>query len=327
MAEDHSSHESPTRMSVSGSSGGGSVVAGTPLEVKPEIFQEWFSAAFACNIMQFKHLHDYPPSRILELIVQDPKQGKSRAAEVVHKITGTNIDLILKRWDSKRYGEDISACIEDSPEAAQTFFDAIGGTDFFQEKLTPREIYERVMGLGWMFEDNPRHRGFAAQGCIILVKHRAFGDVMSEAHGQVIESDIPTLRAIVKAIEFDVLVGEDVPRPLVARMFRAVKKGCREYPKTSQYIEQYLFEEQLGGVPFTELALKSKIPLDKLANPFAVYVDRCGLIRTDADKPSEIPGPPADPPKQDERTSAFVMPRLVPPPLPTRQDNKPPGST
>jgi hypothetical protein len=35
MAEDHSSHESPTRMSVSGSSGGGSVVAGTPLEVKP----------------------------------------------------------------------------------------------------------------------------------------------------------------------------------------------------------------------------------------------------------------------------------------------------
>ncbi|MCC7522426.1 hypothetical protein IT407_01305 [Candidatus Uhrbacteria bacterium] len=271
--------------------------------------------------MQFSDLHDFPPMRILELIAGATEQGRERAAQIVHQMIGTDLELVLKRFNPVRYGEDIHAYIEDNPERSKKFFEAIGGVDFFQEKMDPREIYERVMANGWMFKDTPSHRGFAAQGCDILVKHRAFGDDQNiNVPDQVVESYIPTLRAIVKAIGFDLMFDDVVPAPLRIRMANAIKAGCRKYPQSSQYIEQYMFEEQLGGVPFHELALKSKIPLDKLGNPFAVYVSRCGVLETTADKESMMP--PAIP---DPRTAGFMVPRPpgVPPPPPLPAPPKP----
>lgn len=287
-----------------------------PLELKPEIFREWFSAAFGFDVMQFSDLHDFPPERVLMLIAEDPQQGAARAAAIVHQMIGTDLELVLKRFDPIRYGEDISVFIEGSQERSKKFFDAIGGVDFFQAKMTPREIYERVMANGWMFKDTPSHRGFAAQGCDILVKHHAFGrNQNGDVPGEEVQSDIPTLRAIVKAIGFELMFDDVVPAPLRVRMANAIKAGCRKFPRSSQYIEQYMFEEQLGGVPFHELALKSKIPLDKMGNPFAVYVSRCGVLETAADQESLLPAASSDP-----RTTGFQVPRPpgvpLPPPLP-----------
>ncbi len=313
MNDGSSSHGSPTRLSSSGS-GSGSQAGLLPLQLKPEIFREWFSAAFGFDVMQFSDLQDFPPGRILELIVDDPQQGKERAAQIVHQMIGTDLELVLKRFNPVRFGEDISAYIEGNPERTKKFFEAIGGVDFFQDKLSPREIYERVMANGWMFKDTPNHRGFAAQGCDILVKHQAFGNVQSgDVPGEEVQSDIPTLRAIVKAIGFELMFDDVVPAPLRIRMAEAIKAGCRKYPKSSQYIEQYMFEEQLKGVPFHELALKSRIPLDKLGNPFAVYVSRCGLLETTADKESMMP-----PAIDDPRTKGYIVPRPpgLPPPFP-----------
>lgn len=315
MNDGSSSHGSPTRLSSSGSGSGASQAGLMPLELKPEIFREWFSAAFGFDVMQFSDLQDFPPGRILEMIADDPQQGKERAAQIVHLMIGTDFELVLKRFNPVRYGEDISAYIEGNAERSKKFFEAIGGVDFFQDKLTPREIYERVMANGWMFKDTPSHRGFAAQGCDILVKHQAFNDAQSGdlSPGEEVQSFIPTLRAIVKAIGFDLMFDDVTPAALRIRMANAVKAGCRKFPQSSQYIEQYMFEEQLGGVPFHELALKSKIPLDKLGNPFAVYVSRCGLLETTADKESLMPPAMADP-----RTTSFQVPRPpgVPPPPP-----------
>jgi hypothetical protein len=322
MNDERSQQASPTRLSSSGSGSGGSQAGLLPLQLKPEIFREWFSAAFGFDVMQFSDLQDFPPRRILEMIVEDSHGGKERAAQIVHQMIGTDLELVMKRFDAARYGEDISAYIEGSPERSKKFFETIGGVDFFQEKMSPREIYERVMANGWMFKDNPSHRGFAAQGCDILVKHQAFGNVPSgNVLGEEVQSIIPTLRAIVKAIGYDLFWDDVVPGPLRIRMANAIKAGCRKFPQSSQYIEQYMFEEQLGGVPFHELAMRSKIPLDKLGNPFAVYVSRCGLLENTADKESIMPAAPAD---HDPRTGTFVpRPPGLPPPPPFPLPPKP----
>src|SRR6185369_3809338 len=107
------------------------------------------------------------------------------------------------------------------------------------------------------------HRGFAAQLCDILLKNEAFG------------SRLETLHAIEKAIGFDVLFSDKTPEALRIRMINAVNKGCRKFG--GNYICEYLFEEQLGGVPFMELA--KHLPLDVMGHPFAVYISRTGILK------------------------------------------------
>lgn len=307
MNEGSSSQASPTRLSTSGSGSSSSAVVNMPLEVKREIFDDLFDAALSFDIVKYTALvEEHPPSMVFEKL----KDDKERVASIVNKMIGTDPTVVLKRYNPQRYAEDVSAYIEGDAALARKFIEAVG-IDFFQKLLTPLDIYNIVFTVALIMKDSPPLRGFSAQSSLILVKHRAFG------YEGDIPSDIPTLHAIEKAISFEVLFGDDVPTPLKIRMAKAINKGCRAYPKSSEYICQYMFEPQLGGVSLTELALETKIPIHVLGNPFAVYIDRTGLLKTGANKDSELP-PVLAPATDDGRTSAFSVPRppAAPPPIP-----------
>lgn len=293
MNEDRSQQASPTRLSgVSGSSPG-SVVAGTPLEVKPQVFEDLFEAALAFNILQpIAVMEIFPPIRVFDAMKDEPE----RVADIVHKLIGTKRSVVLARFDPQRYAEDIEAGIKDDPTLAKIFIDTVG-MDFFQKAMGPKEIYTVVIGNYLGMKDVPAARGFAAQCIDILVKHSAFG------------SEVQTLHAIEKAIGLDVLFGDKTPEALRIRMIKAINKGCRSIK--TEYICEYMFESQMGGVSFLELA--QHLPLDVIGTPFAVYIDRTGLMKTDVAMESVLP-----PASDDLRTSAFSVPRppYLPPPPP-----------
>jgi len=268
--------------------------------VKPAVFEDLFEAALAFNILQpSAAMEAFPPMRVFDAMKEEPE----RVADIVHSLIGTKRSIVLARFDPERYAEDINAGIKADPDLAKLFIDIVG-MDFFQKAMGPEEIYTVVMEHYLGTKDTPAARGFAAQCIDILVKHSAFG------------SEVQTLHAIEKAIGLDVLFSDKTPEALRIRMIKAINKGCRAIK--TEYICEYMFEPQMGGVTFLELA--QHLPLQVIGTPFAVYIDRTGLMKTTLSAESVYP-----PASEDHRTSAFSVPRPpgVPPPPPFPLPPKP----
>jgi hypothetical protein len=310
MTDDSSgSHKSPARLSgVSGSSSG-SVVTGQPLEVISEVFEDLFANALGFSISKHKALmENFPVAKVFKAM-EALEDGLKQIAALVHAMIGTDPDLVykmLKRHGSERYADDLTVFIEDDEGRAKRFVELVG-MKFYQKAMGPLEIYNAVMGTGWMLVDNPVHRGFAAALCGILDKHNAFG------------TKVETEYTILKAFGIEMLADDLVPKELRKQMWKAMITGSRRYGGSHPW--EYVFDEKAGGVSYNDLALKTKLPLDILGNPFAAYIDRCGLLKTGAEKDSVIP---PSPPQDDHRTGGFIVPqsgtptRIVPPPWPNR---------
>lgn len=303
MNDGSSSQVTPTRLSVSGSglgSSSGSTLIKAPLpqdEKMVAVFRDFFEAALAFDVLKYSVLLErYPAIRVFGMMKE-----KERVAEIVHKMTGIHLKLVLKRFDILRYADDVSAMIEDDPELSKMFVSTVG-LEFFQDVMTPLDIYNAIMGTAWMMQPTPTHRGFAAQSCEILVRHNAFG------------TNLETLHAIEKAISLDVLFSDKTPEELRLKMIRAINKGCRNYG--GHYICEYMFDPAIGGVSFMDLA--KHLPLDVMGSAFAVYINRLGILDTKAEAESVLP-----PAGDDARMSGFQVPRppALPPRLPSPGDS------
>lgn len=262
---------------------GGSVISQVPLPPAGPVFKDFFDGAREFGILKPSVLVEaLPPLRVLESLKDDPE----RRAEIIHQCIGTFKSIILRRNDIARYAEDISFGMEEDPKIIDLFVDAVG-TEYFLKQMKLDELYTTVMGTGWMIQSTPENRAFAVRLNESLVKHEAFG------------SAIDTLKEIMKAITLEELFGDAVPAKLRVRMAKAVDKGCRRFEKKRMC--EFLFDPQIEGVPFAELA--EHLPVEVMSRPFALYVDRLNLVKTNVDHPS-LP-PPADKP---------AHPPLPPPP-------------
>jgi hypothetical protein len=327
MSDDSGSQKSPARLSgVSGSiSSGDSGIMRNPLlfdqEKAEKVFDEVFDSALAFGVLKpLSILKTIPLIRVLEKLEHD----LDRLAQIVEDTTGMKKHIVLKRYDRARIADDIGAHIDEdlekSEERAGLFIKALGGAKFFKGLMTRTEMYEAVCESLWMVKDTVEHRFFAGQTTVILAKHNALGGTIETLHG------------IEKAISYKELFGDRVPAVLRVRMMEAVARGCRRYTreKQSEYICQYMFDSK-EGVSFAELA--NHLPPDIMGNPFVLYCERLGIKSKAVDKDS-VPPPAeaetAEPPKDDTRTAGMFFGSrptvVVPPPVPGRPDNKPPGS-
>ncbi len=287
MSDDqYSPHGAPSEQS-SYSSGTGSVSETRPLPPPEPVFQEFFDSALVFGVLKPPKLLDiYPVRRVLEELSEDSRE---RVADIVHACIGTMRSVILKRYNVERFADDIQAGIEEDPDVAKRFVDSIG-VDFFMAKMPLADLYRLVMGTGWMLEDTPQHRGFAASMCRSLVNHKAFGSL------------VRTLEHIFVAIGTDALMSDAMPQSLRKRLMDAAHRGVKKYK--GHYISEYIFDKD-DGVPFEEMA--AHLPVEPLARPFAAFVNLLDLAETGIDRPSELP--PSEHPAMQAQPPSFAIPR------------------
>lgn len=262
-------------------SGARSEAAQLPLPPPEPVFADFFNAALVFRIITAEMLLElFPAKRVLASI-----ESRDRVVEIVHATIGTLPAIIRARYDVMRFAEDIQAGVEADPQIAKRFLETIG-VDYFLAKMPLADLYQVVMSTGWMLEDKPTHRGFAASLLLSLVKHEAFGTA------------VRTLDHITKAIGLETLMSDSVPHALRTRLLTAAYKGARRYG--GQHLAEYLFDAAAGGVPFDELG--EYLPVEPMARAFALYVDRLEIVKTAVERPSELP--PLD------------HPAMAPPPFP-----------
>ncbi len=202
-------------------SGARSEATQLPMPPPEPVFGDFFNGALVFGIVKPEMLLEiFPAGKVLESL-----DNQDRVIEIVHATIGTLPAIIKARYDVPRFAADIQAGVDADPAIAKRFLEAIG-VDFFLAKMPLADLYGVVMGTGWMLEDKPTHRGFAASLCLSLVKHEAFG------------SAVRTLDHIVKAIGLDTLMDDAVPREMRTRLLTAAYKGARKYG--GQHLSEYM---------------------------------------------------------------------------------------
>lgn len=251
-------------------------------DAKP-IFFRFLSRALELGIVDPLALtRKIPPTRVFESMDADA----ANRARIVHACTGMEERFTMPLPFGSQgmlVDEAIKVAAE---EVAKKFVDAVG-IPYYIEHIPLLDIFEVVMGNGWMVESskNPNNRQFAADINRILVEEAAWNG-----------SKIRTYEQILKAISLEHLFGDTVPNLLKIRMIKKIQAvGHMSIQGNRLYLGEMLFD----AAPFDELS--EVLTPAIMGEPFALYAQTLGLIDKTGPKASLPPPPPVEEEGQTNR--------------------------
>lgn len=273
---DNQLQHSPSPYDLSSSS---SVVSSLPFPPPGPLFALLLTIAFELGILTPDMLRKkLSPKDVLVATLRD----KARAVGVylrVMLLEGPFAEKFAAQLDLERMIADLSLAASIDTEAAERLNrEIVVDVAFFIEHMPLGDIYGALV-VNLLKEDSSANRACAVRLLEILVEYQAFGNKHE------------TMRHIMKSIGFLVLVGDKVPVALRARMLNAVYQGGKRYRNEPRPMYALIFDNsvEVGGVTFSELA--EHLPVTTLVRPFGAYVDKLGLVKTDVERPSELPPP------------------------------------
>lgn len=251
-----------------------SAVSTQPLnpEIAQVIFTEVIREALRLKIIDvFALLRVITVKRLLESL----KEDFERRAQLVHLAIGTALKLALAQSKQEgsidRQATDVAYMIFElkDDDTANKLIEGYG----FKEAvgLVPLwQLYELLMGGGWMLRDSEAERELGFHSCKLLIEHRIY------------ESKTLVLEHIRNSIRNENLVGDSVPAAKRAQILDNIMAAMKSKAINTTLLGEIIFD----AVSLEEYA--EFLPTLVLAKPFGDYAQLLGV----AEAPKPVVPPP-----------------------------------